>query len=178
VLFMPAGQNPLKQSAPSTEAADRCAMVALAIADNPLFRLSRLDIERPPPSYTADLLQSLQSADQELFFLVGADILPELPRWRAPDEVLRLARLVVVNRPGSPDPNLDELERALPGTRERAQVLHIPGVDISAADIRARVRANQPIRYLTPPAVEQYIREKGLYLASPSGSGLNRAKRG
>ena len=165
VLFLPARQNPLKQGAPSSEAEDRCEMVARAIADNPLFQLSRLDIDRPPPSYTVDLLQSLQASDSrtELFFLVGADILPELPKWRAPEEVLRLARLVVVNRPGSPFPNLDELELALPGARERADVVRIPGVDISAADLRARVRSDQPIRYLTPPAVEQYIREKRLY---------------
>jgi nicotinate-nucleotide adenylyltransferase len=165
VLFLPARQNPLKQGAPSSEAEDRCEMVARAIADNPLFQLSRLDIDRPPPSYTVDLLQSLQASDRrtELFFLVGADILPELPKWRAPEEVLRLARLVVVNRPGSPFPNLDELELALPGARERADVVRIPGVDISAADLRARVRSDQPIRYLTPPAVEQYVREKRLY---------------
>ena len=165
VLFLPARQNPLKQGAPSSEAEDRCEMVARAIADNPLFQLSRLDIDRPPPSYTVDLLQSLQASDSrtELFFLVGADILPELPKWRAPEEVLRLARLVVVNRPGSPFPNLDELELALPGARERADVVRIPGVDISAADLRARVRSDQPIRYLTPPAVEQYVREKRLY---------------
>jgi nicotinate-nucleotide adenylyltransferase len=165
VLFLPARQNPLKQGAPSSEAEDRCEMVARAIADNPLFQLSRLDIDRPPPSYTVDLLQSLQASDRrtELFFLVGADILPELPKWRAPEEVLRLARLVVVNRPGSPFPNLDELELALPGARERADVVRIPGVDISSADLRARVRSDQPIRYLTPPAVEQYVREKRLY---------------
>jgi nicotinate-nucleotide adenylyltransferase len=165
VLFLPARQNPLKQSAPSSEAEDRCAMVVLAIAGNPLFKLSRLDIDRPPPSYTVDLLQNLQALDQrtELFFVVGADILPELPKWRAPDEVLRLARLVVVNRPGSPPPNLDDLEAALPGARERADIVRIPGVDISARDLRARVEANQPIRYLTPPAVEAYILEKKLY---------------
>jgi nicotinate-nucleotide adenylyltransferase len=165
VLFLPARQNPLKQGAPSSEAEDRCAMVVLAIAGNPLFKLSRLDIDRPPPSYTVDLLQSLQTPDgrTELFFLVGADILPELPKWRAPDEVLRLARLIVVNRPGSPSPNLDELELALPGARERADIVRIPGVDISARELRARVQVDQPIRYLTPPAVEQYIQARRLY---------------
>jgi nicotinate-nucleotide adenylyltransferase len=165
VLFLPARQNPLKQGAPSSEAEDRCAMVVLAIAGNPLFKLSRLDIDRPPPSYTVDLLQSLQTPDQrtELFFLVGADILPELPKWRAPDEVLRLARLIVVNRPGSPAPNLDELELALPGARERADIVRIPGVDISARELRARVQMDQPIHYLTPPAVEQYIQARRLY---------------
>ena len=140
-------------------------MVVLAIAGNPLFKLSRLDVDRPPPSYTVDLLQNLQALDQraELFFVVGADILPELPKWRAPDEVLRLARLVVVNRPGSPAPNLDDLEVALPGARSRADIVPIPGVDISAAELRARVRADQSIRYLTPPAVERYIQQRKLY---------------
>jgi nicotinate-nucleotide adenylyltransferase len=165
VVFLPARQNPLKQGAPSSEAEDRCAMVVLAIAGNPLFKLSRLDIDRAPPSYTVDLLQSLQTPDHrtELFFLVGADILPELPKWRAPAEVLRLARLIVVNRPGSPSPNLDELELALPGARERADIVRIPGVDISARELRARVQMDQPIHYLTPPAVEQYIHAKRLY---------------
>ncbi|MDQ6674374.1 MAG: nicotinate-nucleotide adenylyltransferase [Chloroflexota bacterium] len=164
VLFLPARQNPLKRGAPSSEAEHRCEMVARAIGDNPLFSLSRLDIDRPPPSYTADLLQHLQAVDRELFFVVGADILPELPRWRSPEEVLRLARLAVVNRPGSPVPNLDDLEAALPGARGRTDLVRIPGVDVSAAEIRARVRSGQPIRYLTPPAVEDYIRDKGLYV--------------
>jgi len=163
VLFLPARQNPLKQGAPSSEAEDRCEMVARAIADNPLFELSRLDVDRPPPSYTADLLEHLQAPDRDLFFLVGADILPELPRWRAPEAVLRLARLAVVNRPGSSLPDLHELEAELPGARGRADIVAIPGVDISAAQIRARVRSGQPIRYLTPTAVENYIRDKGLY---------------
>src|SRR6202521_6095182 len=96
VLFLPARQNPLKQGAPSTEAEDRCEMVARAIADNPLFELSRLDLDRPPPSYTADLLRAMkaESPSDELYFLVGADILPELPRWHHPEEILKLARLV------------------------------------------------------------------------------------
>jgi nicotinate-nucleotide adenylyltransferase len=164
VLFLPARQNPLKRGAPSTEAEDRCEMVARAIADNPLFELSRLDLDRPPPSYTVDLLCNLQAADRQLFFLVGADILPELPKWRAPEEVLRLARLVVVNRPGWPVPSLKALEAAMPGTSERVDIVRIPGVDISASDLRARIEADRPIRYLTPPSVEDYIREHRLYL--------------
>jgi nicotinate-nucleotide adenylyltransferase len=173
VLFLPARQNPLKEGAPITDVQDRCAMVARAIADNPLFELSRLDIDRPPPSYTADLLRELQAPHRQLFFLVGADILPELPRWRSPEEILRLARLVVVNRPESPAPDVRALEAALPGARERVEVVSSPGVAISARQLRARVAAGQPIRYLTPPAVEQYIYAKGLYVTpSPSGRGL------
>ncbi|HEY0580800.1 MAG TPA: nicotinate-nucleotide adenylyltransferase, partial [Chloroflexota bacterium] len=144
----------------------RCEMVACAIADNPLFELSRADLDRPPPSYTVELLRQLHRPDRELFWLVGADILPELPRWYRPDEILRLARLVVVNRPEAPLPDIDALEAALPGARERVDLVLIPGVAISARYLRARVAAGQPIRYLTPPAVEQYIHEKGLYRSS------------
>jgi nicotinate-nucleotide adenylyltransferase len=163
VLFLPARQNPLKQGAASSEAEDRCEMVARAIAGNSLFRLSRLDLDRPSPSYTVDLLRQLQAPDRELLFLVGADILPDLPRWRAPDEVLRVARLVVVNRPGFPEPSLEALEAAIPGASQRTDIVRIPGVDVSAAALRARVRLDYPIRYLTPPAVEQYIQERRLY---------------
>jgi nicotinate-nucleotide adenylyltransferase len=167
VLFLPARQNPLKEGEPITPAEDRCAMVERAIAGNPLFELSRLDLDRPPPSYTADLLRTLkaQTPDDELYFLVGADILPELPRWHRTDEILRLARLVVVNRPDSPQPDVQALEAAFPGARERVDLVFFPGVSVSARYLRTRVAERLPIRYLTPPAVEQYIRAKRLYQA-------------
>jgi nicotinate-nucleotide adenylyltransferase len=105
----------------------------------------------------------LQSPEHELFFLVGADILPELPRWREPRQIVQLARLVVVNRPGAPSPDLERVEAVLPGVRERVERVHIPGVDVSSREIRKRVATGSPIRYLTPPAVERYIMERGLY---------------
>ena len=139
-------------------------MVRLAIADNTTLELSRLDLDRPPPSYTVDLLRLLQRADRELFFIGGADILPELPRWRAPDEILRLARLVVVNRPGAPEPDLAALR---PFAQQRVEVVTVPGVAIAARELRQRVRTGQPIRYLVPPAVERYILDRGLYVSDP-----------
>lgn len=163
VLLLPARQNPLKRGEPSSSAEDRCEMVRLAIADNPLLELSRLDLDRPPPSYTVDLLSILHKPDTELFFIAGADILPELPRWRALDEILRLARLAVVTRPGSAMPEMAGLEAVHPGARDRVDIVRIPGVDVAAREIRDRVRRGRPIRYLTPPAVERYIRERGLY---------------
>ena len=163
VLFLPARQNPLKRGEASSSAEDRCEMVALAVADNPSFELSRLDLDRPPPSYTADLLRALQSPEHELFFLVGADILPELPKWREPQQIVQLARLVVVNRPGAPPPDLERVETVLPGVRERVERVQIPGVDVSSREIRKRVAAGRPIRYLTPPAVERYIMDRRLY---------------
>ena len=152
-----------KGGEPSSSAEDRCEMVALAVADNPIFELSRLDLDRPSPSYTADLLRALQSPEHELFFLVGADILPELPKWREPQQIVQLARLVVVNRPGAPSPDMERVEAVLPGVRERVDRVQIPGVDVSSREIRKRVAAGRPIRYLTPPAVERYIIDRRLY---------------
>lgn len=166
VLFLPARQNPLKQHEVVTAAAHRCEMVRLAIHDNPRFELSTLELVRPPPSYTVDLLRGLFSPERELFFLIGADILPELPLWHATREILRMARLVAVNRPGAPAPDLAALERRLPGSRARVHTLQMPGVDISSSDLRARARLGQPLRYFTPPAVEQYIHTHHLYTAA------------
>ncbi|MCA1644372.1 MAG: nicotinate-nucleotide adenylyltransferase [Chloroflexi bacterium] len=163
VLFLPARQNPLKQEESVTAAEDRWAMVTRAIADNPLFEASPLDMERPPPSYTVDLLRALEGSDRELFFVIGADILPELPNWRSPDEILRLARLAVVNRPGAPPLDLAALDRALPSARGRIEVVRIPGVAISAREMRDRVHAGRSIRYLTPTAVERFIEARSLY---------------
>jgi len=163
VLFLPARQNPLKRSEPISDAETRCEMVRLAIADNPRFTLSRLELERPAPSFTVDLLRGLASAERELFFLAGADVLPELPRWHAPLEILSLARLVVVTRPGSPAPDLERLERDLPGASARVSVLRIPGVEVSSTELRLRVKQGASIRYLTPDAVERFIAERRLY---------------
>lgn len=171
VLFLPARQNPLKQSEPSSSPEHRCAMVNLAVRDNPSFELSRLDIDRPPPSYTADLLRALSAADRELFFILGADIVPELPHWREPVAVLELARLVVVTRQGSPVPDVDALEPELPGASSRIHVVGIPGVAIASRELRQRVADGLPIRYLTPPAVERYIAENKLYQSLSRATG-------
>lgn len=168
VLFLPACQNPLKQDEPTSAAEHRIRMVELAIGEVDMFELSRADLERPGPSYTVDLLRLLRQqhgASAELFFLAGADLLPELPAWHRPAEVLALATLVIVSRPGWPQPNLDELERTFPSGRDRACVLSMPGVDISSTEIRERVRLGQPIRFLTSPGVAEYIRASGLYRA-------------
>jgi nicotinate-nucleotide adenylyltransferase len=173
VLFLPARQNPLKRGEEVSPAEDRCQMVSLAIEGNPVFELSRADLDRPSPSYTVDLLRALRAErpTAELFFLVGADILPELPRWHAPSALLELATLVAINRPGAPVPSLAALEQALPAAAERVVLLEIPGMGISATDLRARVRLGQPIRYLTPPAVEHYIYQHGLYQPRGGGAG-------
>jgi nicotinate-nucleotide adenylyltransferase len=170
VLFLPARLNPLKQDEAVSSSEDRCRMVELAIDGNPVFELSRLDLDRPPPSYTVDLLRAVHAAwpEAELFWLAGSDILAELPRWHQPAELLQLAWLVAVTRPGAPEPDLGRLEQHLPGCRERIIVLDAPGVDISSTQLRDRIHKGLPIRYLTPPAVESYISERGLYAGAPS----------
>ena len=165
VLFLPARQNPLKQGVARTPAELRCEMVRLAIADDGRFELSRLDLERPPPSYTVDLLRSLHQPGCELFFIVGGDILPELPLWYAPDEMFRLTNLAVLARPGAPLPDFATLEARIPSANGRLHLVDMPGVDISSTAVRARIRGGLPIRYLTPPAVEAFIRDRELYRA-------------
>jgi len=163
VLFLPARQNPLKRDEPASSADDRCEMVRLAIADNPKFEMSRLDMDRPPPSYTADLLRALDTPGTDLYFIVGGDILPELHRWREPEAILHMAQLCVVTRPGAPEPDLAALEARYPAARARLQVVDVPGVAVASRELRQRVRDGVPIRYLTPLDVERYIREHGLY---------------
>jgi nicotinate-nucleotide adenylyltransferase len=171
VLFLPARRNPLKAAGPTSTAADRCRMVELAIGDDPRFALSTADLERPGPSYTVDLLGRLRAelgAEAELFFLVGADVLAELPAWRQPGRLLELATgLVVLGRPGWPAPDPGEAEARLGAPPGRILGLAMPGVDVSSSELRRRARVGQPLRYLTPPAVERYIAEHGLYRGEP-----------
>ena len=171
VLFVPAGQPPHKPDRPITPAHHRVAMVEAAIADNPAFALSRVDLDRPGPHYTVEMLALLRREypDAELFFLMGGDSLAEFPTWRDPAGIVRQARLAVMRRPGR-EPDLAMLERAIPHVRERLVWLDVPYLDIAASDLRRRVRERLPLRYLVPPSVEDYIREFRLYEARVAGT--------
>ena len=169
VLFTPNARNPLKLGEPISDEAHRLAMTALAVRDNPHFELSRADVDRGGPSYTVDLLADLrQSLDPsvDLAFIAGMDVLHELPRWRDPLGVLKLARLIVISRPGEATLPPTALDDRLPGASARITVVETPGVAISATQLRARVAAGLPIRYLVPDAVAAYIAEHGLYRRS------------
>lgn len=139
-------------------------MVGAAIADHPAFVLSRVDLDRPGPHYTVDMLAVLgrMFAGAELYFLMGSDGLAEFPTWRNPAEIIRRAILAVMERPGW-SADMAALEREIPGIRERLVWLDAPRLDLSASDLRRRVRQGLPIRYLVPPPVEAYIREHHLY---------------
>ncbi len=166
VLFMPAGQPPHKRGRKIAPVADRVAMVELAIASNPFFRLSRVDVDRVGPSYTVGSLEALRlewGPKARFWFLMGADSLADVLTWREPARLIELCRVVAVNRPDAPPPDPSRLERALPGASARIDVVEMPAMAISSTDLRARVAAGRPIKYQVPEAVERYILEHGLY---------------
>jgi nicotinate-nucleotide adenylyltransferase len=172
VLFAPAGQPPHKPSDQPAPATHRVAMLqaALADADEPAFHISRLDLDRPGPHYTVDALMILRQLypTAVVWFLIGADSLNDLPHWRNPTQIITLARLAVLGRPGY-TPNLDQLATRLPPTdepvdlRQRVDWLVGPPVDVASSALRERARRGLPLRYLVPPSVEVYVREHGLY---------------
>ena len=168
VLFVPAGQPPHKPGRPITPAHHRVAMVEAAIADNPAFALSRVDLDRPGPHYTVEMLALLQQEypGAELFFLIGGDSLTGFPGWRDPAGIVRQARLVAMQRSGY-ELDLEALEQAVPGSRGRLVWLDAPYLNIAASDLRRRACRGLSLRYLVPPPVEAYIREHRLYEALP-----------
>ncbi len=166
VCFMPAALPPHKRGATISPAKARIEMLELAAAGYPRFDISRRELERDGPSYTVDTLAALQQEDpsRELFFLIGADSLAELPTWREPLQILQLATVAVVNRARSV-PALATVAATLgAAARERIVVVEMPAVDLSSTDIRRRVRDGRSIRYMVPRAVEEYVRQHRLYV--------------
>lgn len=165
VLFAPAGDPPHKAaSSLRTSAQHRLAMVEQAIAGNPRFDVSRTDIDRPGPHYSVDMLRLLRETypDATFFFLIGGDSLHDLPTWSRPAELIELATLGVMRRPGS-EPDLNTLERHLPQICNRVQWIDAPLIEISATEIARRIAAGQSVRYRLPDGVCAYIEEHGLY---------------
>lgn len=164
VLYVPAGRPPHKDADLVSADADRLAMIELALADDPLAEISTVDLERPGPSYTVDLLAILRSKlpDGQLVFLMGEDSLRDLPTWHRPKEIAHLAEFGVATRPGVAfDP--EAICAQLPAARGRISVVETVQLSISSSDIRRRVRAGAPIRHQVPRAVEDFIAERRLY---------------
>lgn len=169
VLFIPTGDPPHKPGLSVTAAEQRASMVQLAIASNPHFVLSRIEIDRPGPSYTVDTLRQLRGQwgrQMGLYFVIGWDSLEELHHWYDPQGLLEeLTGLVAVRRPG----HVEEaeyrkvIEQRLPGITQLLHVVDAPQLDISATDLRKRIAEGRPIKYQTSEAVEDYILTHKLY---------------
>ncbi|MBC8263478.1 MAG: nicotinate-nucleotide adenylyltransferase [Anaerolineales bacterium] len=165
VVFVPAGLPPHKLTEHVSSVDHRLTMVKLAIASNPYFTVSRVDIDRFGPCYTVDTIQLLwdeRGGEVELYFIIGSDSLADIPTWHKPQRLIRLCRLAVVARPGY-RVDMEELERLLPGITSRIHFINSPQLDISSTDIQKRVREGLPIKYQAPEAVEDYIYEHELY---------------
>lgn len=171
VLFVPCGIPPHKDAAAVAPAADRLALTTAATADNPRFKVSRVEIDRSGPSYTYDTLALLsqQYEGDEWFVLIGLDAFAGIFSWHRWEDLFHLAEFVVVGRPGYNGSLLEKtLARLTPGQRQRVRSLSIPSLDISSTDIRRRIRAGRSVRYLLPEAVRRIIKEKGLYTNNDS----------
>lgn len=168
VWFLPASTPPHKQLQHLSAASDRIEMLKLAVGGHEAFDVSTLEIDRGGVSYTVDTLEQLRREDdsRELFLILGADALHDLPTWKDPARICEQALPVVVHRADWPPPNFEVLAPFVPAERlsriEAAQVGMIP-LGISARDIRRRVAEGRSIRYLTPRAVEKYIETHNLY---------------
>ncbi len=168
VLFVPAARPPHKQHQALTPFEKRVDMLRLAVSGQPAFRVEDLEKDRPGPSYTADTLRILKERQpaNELFLILGADSLNDLPGWYEPRDVIELATLLIVARPGWEMPPLTAVWQALgrDGAEPvRIEIVHCPLIDISSRDLRQRVAAGQTIRYMVPRAVEAYVQDKKLY---------------
>lgn len=160
VRFLPAFQPPHKGKGAFASPEDRLAMVKLAVEHEEGFEADDLEIRRGGPSYTVQTLREIaakRSAGEIPCFITGADSLLELPTWKGADEIFRLCRFVAVARPGF------DLEQAPEPYRSQAVILTGLRVDISSTDVRKRIAAREPIGKIVPKAVEDYIRDRGLY---------------
>lgn len=168
VWFLPTPQSPHKLHQHATAAEQRVEMLELAIAGHASFRVSRYEVDRGGVAYTVDTLAhfAAEDATRELFFLMGADSLFDLPAWREPARICTLAVPLVVRRSGQPEPDFNVLSELVSPERLQqiaASQVEMPRVELSATDIRRRVAAGQSIRYRTPRAVEKYIETHGLW---------------
>ncbi len=159
VVFVPTGQPWQKELRTVSPAEDRYLMTVIATASNPRFSVSRVDVDRGGPTYTVDTLTDLAARfppDAELFFITGADALEQILSWHRAEDLLRMAHFVGVTRPGH--------HLADPGFPDgRVTLMEVPALAISSTDCRERVHRGDPVWYLVPDGVVQYISKRGLY---------------
>ena len=170
VLFLPAGEPWLKSGQRITAAEHRLRMVQLAVADNPGFCVSDCEVRRTGATYTVDTLRELRRAyadGTDFYFIVGSDVLAQFHRWKEPENILKLCRLAVIERPGGPADGMAALAEKFPDAAASGVVISVAGprVDFSASELRRILAAGQSVRYQIPDAVAEYIKQHELYLS-------------
>lgn len=164
VLFVPLGEASHREVEDDPGGELRAEMCERAIAGDQRFAVSRVEVDRPGPSYTADTLSELHSREsgRSYVLILGADQAASLPRWHRPEEVLRLAIVAVAEREGT---RRDQVRRALAGLgqADRVGFFDMPRIDVSSTEVRRRAGAGRALRYLVPEGVEELIRRHRLY---------------
>ena len=168
LLWILTPDPPHKQEQTISSVEHRVAMVKLAIADNPSFELSRVELDRPGPHYTLDTVEIIadQYPNADITPIIGGDSLRDLPTWHRPKELLYRCHWVgVMRRPGE-ETNLEALERQLPGIRSKVHYVDAPLLEIASREIRRRVAEGLPYRYYLPHPVYEYVNKHHLYQQS------------
>ncbi len=161
VIFVPTGRPWLKERTDVSPPEDRYLMTVIATASNPLFQVSRMEVDRDGPTYTVDTLRGLKAElDADLFFVTGADAVMEIVQWKQQNELFALAHFIAATRPGY---DIAAFEAHAPRANPDISVMNIPALAISSTDVRSRVSAGGPIRYLVPEGVKSYIEKAELY---------------
>lgn len=165
LLWILTPDPPHKQDQVITPVEHRLAMLNLAIADNPTFELSRVELDRPGPHYTLDTVEAIAERypDADITPIIGGDSLNDLPTWHRPKDLLYACHWVgVMRRPGE-EPNLEALERELPGISSKVHYVDAPLLEIASREIRNRIVSGRPYRYYLPLPVYEYINQHHLY---------------
>ncbi len=167
VIFTPTGKPPHKKGYTVTPAEDRYSMTMLATNDNPFFKVSRMEIERPGLTYTVDTLEQfyeMMGDDTKLYFISGADAVLDILTWKDVERVLGYCTFIAATRPGYP---IERLNKQLSQLRQmyggQVHPMEVTGMDISSTEIRKRVKSGLSIKYLLPESVKTYIKKSGLY---------------
>ena len=167
VIFIPASQPRLKSGDPSATPQRRMEMLELAVQDTPGFDVSDIELQRSGPTLTVETLRELRddlSESTEVSFILGLDVLARFEQWVEPEQVVLLARLLAVSRPGHTDFDWPGFYARNPYAEGRVDCIDSTAVDVSASELRGRIAAGASVSGLLPPAVEEYIRDNGLYV--------------
>lgn len=167
VIFVPTGHPPHKSSDSVSDSEHRYLMTVLSTIENPHFKVSRIEIDRPGPTYTVDTIKKIKELygpDIKIYFITGADAVHEILTWERVGELMKICDFVAVTRPGYKRKQLKAKVEELKESFEcQVHYLEVPALAISSSDIRKRVEEHKPIQYLVTQPVEQYIQKFNLY---------------